>query len=151
MKRLCITPCGSAKIWRKQPDLGAVKAKDVYIGSFAKSCRVYANTYFDDWVILSAKHGFLFPEDFVPCDYNVSFNIHSEEVISVEALKQQIAMKELDKFEELVVLGGKKYVEIIMGAFGGSFVYNLPLSGSKGLGYMIQRLKNSVLDGRELK
>lgn len=105
---MCITPCGSAKIWCKRPDLGAVKAKDVYIGSFAKSCQEYASSFFDEWVILSAKHGFLFPEDFVPRDYNVSFNNSSEEVITIEALKQQISIKSLGEFEEIVVLGGKK-------------------------------------------
>ena len=56
MKTLCIIPCGSKKIWDKYPDLGPQKARDVYIGPFAKKCREYAETFYgESFCILSAK------------------------------------------------------------------------------------------------
>lgn len=89
MRRLCIIPCGSKKIWDKSPEIGSTKARDVYIGSFGKVCQKYATTFFEDWVILSAKHGFLFPEDMIHGNYDVSFNSKSDEIISTQKLKCQ--------------------------------------------------------------
>ena len=61
MKTLCIVPCGSKKIWKKNPNAGPMKAKDVYIGPFASKCQQYAKHFYpESWCILSAKHGFLF-------------------------------------------------------------------------------------------
>ncbi|WP_241657896.1 hypothetical protein [Anaerobacillus alkaliphilus] len=56
MKRLCVIPCGSKKIWSKHPNNGPTIARDVYVGSFGKACQKYATTFFSDWVILSAKY-----------------------------------------------------------------------------------------------
>ncbi|WP_035316981.1 MULTISPECIES: DUF6884 domain-containing protein [Brevibacillus] len=150
-KRLCVTPCGSAKIWRKQPNIGAIQAKDVYIGSFAKACQEYAATFFDDWVILSAKFGFLLPTDFVSGDYNISFNKPNPDVVTIEALKQQIINKRLGGYDEIVILGGKKYSDIVTKAFGRNYDYFFPLSNCKGIGYMIQRLKLSIHSGKEIE
>ena len=58
MRRLCIIPCGKKKIWDKYPDYGPMEAKDVYISPFGKACQAYATMFFENWVILSAKHGF---------------------------------------------------------------------------------------------
>lgn len=65
MRRLCIIPCGKKKIWDKYPDYGPMEAKDVYISPFGKACQAYATMFFENWVILSAKHGFLRPNDIV--------------------------------------------------------------------------------------
>jgi hypothetical protein len=54
-KRLCIVPCGSAKIWDKNPCAGPQRAADVYTGVFATTCQRYARTYFEEWVILSGR------------------------------------------------------------------------------------------------
>jgi len=75
MKTLCIVPCGNRKIWDKNPNAGPTKVEHVYIGPFAKKCREYAMRFYpSSWCILSAKYGFLFPNDIVPIPYNVSFN-----------------------------------------------------------------------------
>ena len=76
MCTLCIVPCGNRKIWGKYPDKGATKAKDVYIGPFTSKCGKYAMHFYpDSWYILSAKYGFLHPEDIVP---NLNKNIRSK-------------------------------------------------------------------------
>ncbi|MFW6047375.1 MAG: DUF6884 domain-containing protein [Candidatus Woesearchaeota archaeon] len=118
MKTLCIVPCGKKKIWDKEPKTGSRKAESVYIGIFAKKCKYYAKKFYPfSWCIISAKYGFLSSDDFVPGPYNVSFNDKTTNPISVDELKTQVEEKELNNFDELVVLGGKKYINIIKKVF----------------------------------
>ncbi|MCP3764598.1 hypothetical protein NLX67_19850 [Domibacillus sp. A3M-37] len=150
MKRLCIIPCGAKKVWDKKPDAGPTEAENVYIGSFHNSCQNYASRFFEHWVILSAKHGFLFPQDMIHSNYNVAFNSKSPEIISIDKLKQQIPEKKLADFDELVVLGGKKYRKVVEQAFGSNYSYKYPLNDCKGIGYMLQKLNNSLLINKEI-
>jgi len=109
MKPLCIVSCGSRKIWDTNPNAGAAKAKYVYIGPFAKKCREYAERFYpSSWCILSAKHGFLFPDDIVPGPYNVSFNDKKTNPITIKELSVQKSEKGLDAYDRIIVLGGKK-------------------------------------------
>lgn len=43
----------------------------------------------------------------------MSFNSKSPEVISTQKLKAQFSSKELHQFDEVIVLGGKKYRNVI--------------------------------------
>ena len=147
-KKLCVIPCGAAKIWDKQPTLGPVEAQHVYTGVFAAACQKYANTFFDHWVILSAKYGFLFPEDIIPEDYNVSFVKPSNETISIDQLKEQAESKGLFAYEEITVLGGKHYTERVKAVFTQGQELLFPLSDCTGIGYMLQRLTRA-LEGQE--
>lgn len=150
MRRLCVTPCGSAKIWKRHPEAGPMPAHQVYVGTFARACQAYAQTFFDDdWVILSAKYGLLLPNDTVPGDYNVSFNQPSTEWITVSELQQQVKEKKLDTFNEIVVVAGKNYADIVQSAFGPVPTYRFPLRGCSGMGHMIQRLNEAVRTGSE--
>ncbi|MBL0387432.1 hypothetical protein JJB07_12285 [Tumebacillus sp. ITR2] len=153
MKRLCITPCGAKKIWDKQPDAGDTRAEDVYIGAFAKACQAYAGTFFEQWVVLSAKHGVLLPDDMLRENYDVSFTSDSALVISVEMLREQWLARGFGDVEEVVVLGGKKYARAVERYFRDWHLQPrivLPLQGYRGIGYMLQALNASVLEGREL-
>lgn len=150
MKRLCIIPCGSKKIWDTKPEAGQTEAKNVYIGSFHKKCQEYASRFFEQWVILSAKYGILLPQDLIPSNYDVSFNSKSEEIVSLSVLKDQIAKKHLADFDELVVLGGKEYRKVVEHAFGCNHNFNYPLSECSGIGYMQQKLKNSLQNNEEI-
>lgn len=144
MKSLCIIPCGRKKIWDHDPENGPTKAKEAYIGVFHRLCKSYAKTFFDDWAILSAKHGFLLPDDMVPENYDVSFSMNKEEIISIKSLKKQRTHKKLDVYDQLIVLGGKKYQPIIHEVFQHAALIEFPLSGSRGIGEMQQRLKRSI-------
>lgn len=150
-KKLCVIPCGAAKIWDKQPTLGPVDAKHVYTGVFAVACQKYANTFFDHWVILSAKYGFLFPEDIIPEDYNVSFVKPSNETISIDQLKEQAESKGLFAYEEITVLGGKHYTERIKAVFTQGQELLFPLSNCTGIGYMLQKLTRSLEQQEPIK
>ncbi|MBA4537158.1 hypothetical protein H1Z61_08375 [Bacillus aquiflavi] len=144
MKQLCIIPCGKRKIWDKQPDAGEQKAQDSYIGTFHQLCQQYARLFFTDWVIISAKHGFLLPNDIVPENYDLSFSMKKTEVIGIKELQKQIVMKGLSSFEHIVVLGGKKFKPIVESAFGLEHKYTYPLDECGGLGYMQRKLKLAI-------
>lgn len=151
-KTLCITQCGSAKIWAKRPDAGPTAAGDAYTGTFGRSCRAYAEHFFgEEYVILSAKHGFLRPNDILPGDYDVSFrHKNNPEQITLDQLRQQICDKGLDTYHDIVILGSKRYGDIIEAAFGEGHSYHHPLRGCKGIGYMVQKVQQALRNGDKL-
>ncbi|PRT09028.1 hypothetical protein C6352_20495 [Bacillus thuringiensis] len=149
MKRLCIIPCGKRKIWDKHSDYGPMEAKDVYISPFGKACQAYATMFFENWVILSAKHGFLRPSDIVLENYDLAFDSKSDEVISIEQLQKQMVDKSLLQFDEIVLLAGKKHKKVVTKLYPEEMI-TYPLEGCKGIGYMLQRLKEAVKEGEEI-
>ncbi|WP_164669246.1 DUF6884 domain-containing protein [Virgibacillus doumboii] len=150
MKQLSIIPCGRKKIWDKHPDIGEVPAKDAYIGTLHNYCQSYAEKFTDQWVILSAKHGFLLSDDIVDGNYDVAFGQKSDEIITFDRLKEQIHQKQLDQFDKLVILTGNKYKRVIDGCFDDSMPRTFPLLQYGGIGYIIQALKQSVENNRPL-
>jgi hypothetical protein len=150
-KRLCIIPCGRTKIWDKHPEAGSTAAQDVYIGTFSKSCQAYARLFFDEWVVLSAKHGFLRPLDVLEENYDVSFTSDRERVITKERMQKQLMEKGLVGYDEVVVLGGKKYARAVQGVFSETVKLKFPLSGYRGIGYMVQALQEAVRQNQEFE
>ncbi|WP_338781688.1 DUF6884 domain-containing protein [Metabacillus sp. FJAT-52054] len=142
MNRLCIIPCGKRKIWDKQPGLGPVQAQYAYTGVFHTLCQAYARTFFSSWVILSAKHGFLKPEELVPGNYDLAFQMKHPEIISIRDLRNQLDKKKLNNVDQIFMLGGKKFDRILSEVFGKSVQF--PLKGSKGIGEMQRKLKTAV-------
>ncbi|MBJ7984037.1 DUF6884 domain-containing protein [Bacillus cereus] len=149
MKRLCIIPCGKKKIWDKYPYSGEAEAKDVYISPFGKACQAYATEFFESWVILSAKHGFLRPNDIVKENYDLAFDSKSNEIISIEQLQKQMIEKDLLQFDEIVLLAGKKHKKVVTKLYPEEII-TYPLEGCRGIGYMLQRLKWTVEEGKEI-
>ncbi len=135
--KLCVVPCGSLKIWNKNPNAGPVKARNVYIGNFARTCIEYAEKFYpDSYVILSAKYGFLFPDEIILESYNVTFNDPRTNPINVEELRKQAERKGLTKYDEIVVVAGSRYVKVVEKVFTGKRIIT-PLKGLGGMGPMI--------------
>lgn len=148
--RLCVVPCGSLKIWDKNPDAGAVRARDAYIGVFAKTCIEYAEKFYSgSYVILSAKYGFLFPDEIIPENYNVTFKDPKTNPISVEELRKQAEQKGLLKYDEIVVVAGSDYVKVVEKVFRGKRIIT-PLKGLSGMGPMISAMKKAIREGVKL-
>ena len=148
--RLCVVPCGSLKIWDKNPNAGPVKAKNVYIGNFAKTCIEYAEKFYpNSYVILSAKYGFLFPDEIIPGNYNVTFKDPRTNPISVEELREQAEEKGLMKYDEIAVVAGSEYVKVVKKVFTGKRIIT-PLKGLGGMGPMISAMKKAIKEGVEL-
>lgn len=144
MRVLSIIPCGRKKIWDKYPDFGAVPAKDAYIGTLHQRSRQYAEMFTDQWVVLSAKHGFLFADDVVDGQYDVTFNQKNDEIVTIDSLTKQVKDKQLDQFDCLVVLTGKKYKPVINEVFTEDISISFPLLRYGGIGYILQALKQAV-------
>lgn len=126
-----------------------MEAKDVYISPFGKACQAYATMFFENWVILSAKHGFLRPNDIVLENYDLAFDSKSDEVINIEQLQKQMVDKSLLQFDEIVLLAGKKHKKVVTKLYPEEMI-TYPLEGCKGIGYMLQRLKEAVKEGEEI-
>lgn len=151
MSTLCIVPCGYRKIWDKEPDVGPKAAREVYTGPFATKCREYAERFYPrSWMILSAKYGFMPPDFVIDGPYNVTFRRKKTNPISVDDLADQVVRLQLDRFENIVVLGGRKYAEMVRTAFRGREVTD-PLKGCKGNGIMMGRLKRAIEEGVRLE
>lgn len=149
MKTLCIVPCGKRKIWEKISDVGPQKAKDVYIGPYASKCIQYAQIFYSEsWCILSAKYGFLLPDDIIPETYEVTFKKKSTNPIIKDELVSQVLEKGLDSYKAIVVLGGKVYCDLIDILIKGKNI-SKPLYGS-GLGTAIKRLNEAIKSGEPL-
>ena len=56
MKTIALVGCGKSKV-----DF-ACAAKDLYTGPLFRKCRRYAELVADEWYILSAEHGLVFPD-----------------------------------------------------------------------------------------
>ncbi|WP_281885113.1 DUF6884 domain-containing protein [Paenibacillus sp. YYML68] len=151
MNSLCIIPCGSRKIWDADPSAqGAYPARYAYVATLHRKCQTYATQHDLSWVILSAKHGFLLPDDEVPGNYNVAFGTRHPEVISLDSLKAQAEAKELNRFRRVVVLGGRKFRDVVPHIFTEAERIEYPLSGCTGIGYMLQRLDQAIHNHTEL-
>jgi hypothetical protein len=147
MSTLCIVPCGHRKVWDKKPDAGPTQARYVYTGPFASKCREYAERFYPrSWYILSAKFGFMSPDFVIGGPYNVTFKAKKTNPISMEVLSAQVITLGLNRFEKILALGGKGYVEIVGKAFRGREIIN-PLSGCKGNGIMMGRLERAIRSG----
>jgi hypothetical protein len=141
---LCVVSCGKKKIWDKYPKTGPTPAGDVYIGSYTKKCQDYAKKFYpNSWCIISAKYGFLFPEEEIPSNYDVSFNDYNSKTINIDELNIQAKQKKLNNYEKVVVIGGKTYLNIIKDVFPQKKVLD-PLNGCKGIGQMMNRLNNLI-------
>ena len=149
-RKLCIVTRSRKKIWDKDPNAGPVKARDAYIGPLARKAVEYAERFCKDgYVILSAKHGFLSPDDIVPGNYNTSFTNPKTNPISIEELKRQAEEKGLTRYDEIVVLAGKAYLKVVEEVFRGKRI-RAPLKGLRGIGYMLKALKKAIEENREL-
>jgi len=149
--RLCVISCGKKKIWDVNPQAGPAKAKEAYVGRFVKICIQYAEKFYpDNYVILSAKYGFLFPEEFVPENYNVTFKNLKTNLVNIEELIKQAQEKKLMKYDEIVVIGGSQYADIVKKVFAGKQIFT-PLRGLGGIGVMMSAIKKAIREGKELR
>lgn len=151
MKTICIIPCGATKIWDKYPNAGPTLARNVYIGPFAHKCQVYAQTFYpDSYYILSAKHGFLRPDDIVPENYNVSFKEPASLPITIPELVEIAQAKGLSAANHIIVIAGSEYVQIVENVFMG-IVISEPLKGCRGNGEMMGKMKTAIQNKKPLE
>ncbi|MVP00138.1 DUF6884 domain-containing protein [Paenibacillus lutrae] len=146
---LVIVPSGKKKIWDKHPDAGSCSAKRAYGSTLNKKGRAFAEANGYDWVILSGKAGLLLPDDVVLGNYDVSFGTNDPDLISLPALYEQTVEKDLQTYEEIVVLGGKKFIPVMDYLFKRQNVA-FPLNGCRGIGEMLQLLDKWTFEAAKM-
>lgn len=142
--RTCIISCGKGKVWESNPTLGPTPAKDVYTGSFFNKLRAYAECYYDDWYILSAKYGVIHKDHIIPETYDVTFNDKSTNPVDAGFVRDTLP-EEILSCPNVEVIAGKKYCEILDQVFLNSPVtLSKPLLEYKGMGYQLQYLTRRI-------
>jgi hypothetical protein len=149
-KTLCIVSCGRKKIWDRDPTARKVRASEAYIGQFSRKCSEYAKKFYpDSWCYLSAKHGFLFPNEKIPGQYNVSFLKNTQCKSLQKKFILQIREKHLDRYDSIVLLGGKRYFAAIEPLFSSKLTN--PLQGLRGIGWMMQAINIAIKNNKPLQ
>lgn len=149
LKQLAIIPCGAKKAWDTEPALGPLPVKHVYQSTFHQLCRAYAETFADQWAVLSGKHGFMYPQELIDTNYDVTFGKGQQDEVSRSFCTQQWQEKQMSEYDQYVVLLGKKYDTVVTRILPmGRTVF--PLREYRGMGYMQQALKQAVASHRPL-
>lgn len=116
---LVIVPCGQGKIWDHDPQRGPAPAREAYTGAPFKVNREYAEHFAEQWIMLSAKYGFIAPDFMIPGPYNITFKKPSTGPVSLATVRQQVRDQHLERFTTVVGLGGKEYRAMVEQAFAG--------------------------------
>lgn len=142
-----IVPCGRSKIWNREPNRGPTRAADAYTGTLFSLNRAYAEHFGNNWLILSAKYGFISPDFEIPENYEVTFSRKSTNPISNERLRQQIEEMQLNRYPVVIGLGGAAYREAVSAAFlphQARLIF--PFAGLS-IGRMLQATKRALEQG----
>ncbi len=146
---LCVVTCGKLKIWNvRRSAPSRVPAREAYVGPLARLAIKYAERFFpDSWTILSAKYGFVLPDEMIE-NYDETFrNIRITDNLVLK-LRQQAEKKGLLRHDVILVIGGRAYCEVCRRVFHDRKVLT-PLEG-RGLGEMIRILSRCLKTGRNL-
>lgn len=142
--KLVIIPCGKKKIWDDGKIKGPVRAKDAYTGTMFKLGALYAKACDADWIILSAKYGFIRPDEEIEA-YDVTFKRKSSNPISYKELSAQIFKEKFNNYNEVIGLGGKEYRKAIIDSFAcnGRTDIATPFEGLS-MGHYLHALKEAI-------
>lgn len=115
---------------------GSHRAADIYQSALFKKSRAYVEKNCDMWVVLSAKHGVLWPDDVIQ-DYDETLNDMPSDR---RATWSKMVRGQLSGFsgDKMIVLAGNRYCE-----WTGGFDVERPMAG-KGIGQQIQWLTEEV-------
>jgi hypothetical protein len=111
---LIVVPCGRTKVWAKFPSAGPTIASDAYTGTQFRAARRYAEVHGSDWVILSAKYGFISPDARIE-NYDVAFSKLINGYYRPVEMPGQVSDATLQsQAEELVVEHGGKEIRCLV-------------------------------------
>jgi hypothetical protein len=114
---LGIVACGALKIWTTDPSVtGPVRAREAYVSSYARWKIRYAERFFNRWVILSGKYGFLDPDTPIE-NYDVRITDRDRLDLGLQLWGQLEEMKLVDGDTEIKVIGGKEYQRVLKDLF----------------------------------
>ena len=92
----------------------SVKGKDLYISSWFKKARKYAERHADSWYILSAKYHLLHPEA-VAEPYNLTLNhMKQRELREWARITLEMLKEELYSGDTMIILAGMNYRRFLL-------------------------------------
>ena len=103
-----IISCAKQKIWDKTPSDGPTPAKNAYVSTYFRKCRVFAEKYGAGWAIFSAKYGIISPDFIINENYDVSFKTGSTQLAETK-LERQLVEMEIEKYDAVISLCGQSY------------------------------------------
>lgn len=119
----------------------AKAAKDLYTGPLFKQARAYAEATGEPWVILSAKWGFVRPDQIIE-PYDVRFGKGHADEVPEATLATQVKNLGLN-YSRVQVVGGKEYLDRAERAFGANGILaETPFRGL-GIGQLLGALKEA--------
>jgi len=146
--RLIVIACGKRKIWDDERGAAECPAKNAYTGPFFKVNRRYAERFAaNDWMILSARFGFLRPDTMIT-NYNATFSGQSADTIGADQLRVSARQAGVTEYNEMEVLGGSEYVERLREALAGYPAKILtPYADCGGIGDMMGKATRAISGG----
>ncbi|PSL43567.1 hypothetical protein B0H94_11043 [Salsuginibacillus halophilus] len=145
MTLIYILPPGRAKIWDKDPNTGSTTARNAYTGTLFKRGVAYTEMHNADWVVLSAHHGFLFPDDFIHEPYDVGFHHKSAYVIDHDKLNDMWLKRGLGNYQTIAALTGKKHLKVLAPLLSQHQDLIQPLANCRGIGDMLHNLNFALM------
>jgi hypothetical protein len=122
---LVIIGCGKAKIWDRRCSIGKVKAQDAYVGALFRSACRFAKRGGARWLILSAKHGLLRPDQLIS-KYDVK--VGSPGAITPARLRNQW-QRLRERPSVAICLASKSYVSLLQASIPQGVLLRAPLNG----------------------
>lgn len=141
---LCVVTPSYRRAWDRAP-FTPLKAGSAFIGPFSRKCQTYAEMFYPgSWCVLDARHGFMFPHEVIRQKHSACLFRPWTQPVSIVTLASQIRRRGLDRYQRIVVLGGRRFICMVEDAFGGRKV-RAPLAGVGGIGDMMHEM-NVALD-----
>jgi hypothetical protein len=101
-----VVSCGSVKLDKAAP------ARDLYCGRFFQVCSKFVEPRSDRWIILSAKHGVLDPDEIID-PYDLSLRKMSKERYRFWQLQARIEIEEQFPSATFLAVAGENYRSVL--------------------------------------
>jgi len=148
-RELCVVTPSLRRAWDSSEEF-PVRARRAYTGGFSKKCQTYAERFYKGaWCVLDPCHGFLWPEEVIRHPHHRCLYRLETEPLTVAQLAAHARRRQLDDFDTVVALGGKRFIIMVEDIFPGKRV-RAPLAGVGGIGEMMRALNDALASGERL-
>lgn len=148
-RELCVVTPSLRRAWDSEPQF-PIRAGRAFTGSFSKKCQAYAERFYKgSWCLLDPAHGFVWPEEVIRRPHQRCLYRLETEPLRVEQLRLQVRRRQLDDYDTVVVLGGKRFILLVEESFPARRV-RAPLAGLGGIGEMMRALNDALASGERL-
>lgn len=135
-KRIALVSCSSKKLKY------TTMAKNLYVSPLFKCAKQYAEKNFDEWFILSAKHGLLLPNSIIdPYDFSLN-DANAEKRKSWSKSVADDIILNAPYQSTISIFAGSKYRQYLVPRLNG-FSVVVPLAGL-GIGQQLKWFKENL-------